>query len=486
MSKRGDLRTAVIREPSRGGRSRERPAGRAVRASVALAASLALLSGCAVVGDNYSRPTLDTPSQYRASPAGGPSLAATSWRDVFTDPTLQKLIERALAGNLDLQSAAARVRESQAQLVVVRAERLPTLGLGLTTTPTALRPSDTFTSTFLAAGLLSWEVDLWGRIARRVEAGEAEVARAQASRDGAQVSLVAEVASRYFEIGGLRDVLEATERNAQLQRDALRLMRRRNEAGIVSAAEVRQAEVQLATTEARVPGLQRDLSATENALALLLGAAPMPAPGERVRLTLPPALPAGLPSELVDRRPDLREAEQRLVAANARVGEARALLLPSLSITGALGRVSTALDGLVRNTGSDVASLGPNVSQTLYAGGALQANRAAAIARLDQALLAYRRTALNALREVSDAITSYDRIGEELQRQDERVKATLAALRLADRRFGAGVTSYLEVLDAQRQLLSAETDRVNATRARQVALVQVYRALGGGWEPAAR
>lgn len=456
-----------------------------MRAWVAVAGALAL-AGCAVVGDDYVRPKVDAPSQYRASPAPGPSLATASWRTVFTDPTLQALLERALAGNLDLQSAAARVREAQAQLIVVRAERLPQLGLGLTTTPTALRPGDTLTSTFLGAGLLSWEVDLWGRIARRVEAGQAEVARAQASMEGAQVSLVAEVASRYFEIGGLRDVLEATERNAQLQRDALRLMRRRNEAGIVSAAEVRQAEVQLATTEARVPGLQRDLSATENALALLLGAAPMPSPGERVQLTLPAALPAGLPAELIDRRPDLREAEQRLVAANARVGEARALLLPSLSITGALGRVSTALDGLLRNSGSDVASLGPNVSQTLYAGGALQANREAAIARLDQALLAYRRAALNALREVSDAITAYDRIGQELERQDERVKATLAALRLADRRFAAGVTSYLEVLDAQRQLLSAETDRVNATRARQVALVQVYRALGGGWEPAPR
>jgi multidrug efflux system outer membrane protein len=185
---------------------------------------------------------------------------------------------------------------------------------------------------------------------------------------------------------------------------------------------------------------------------------------------------------MIERRPDLHQSEQRMVAANARVGEAKALFLPSLSITGAFGAISGQLDQLLRGGAQDVASLGPNVSQALYAGGALVANRDAAVARSEQAVLAYRSAVLNALREVSDALVSYERSGAEFEQQVKRATATRAALRLADRRFAAGVISYLEVLDAQRQLLSAETELVNSKLNRQLALVQAYRALGGGWE----
>ena len=300
--------------------------------------------------------------------------------------------------------------------------------------------------------------------------------------EGARVSLVAETASRYFELGGARELLDATERSAQLQRDALRLMQRRNKAGIVSAAEVRQAEGQLASTEARLPSIQRQAAALENVLALLQGRAPGPGPALPAVLQLPAALPAGLPSSMIERRPDLRQAEQRMVSANARVGEAKALFLPSLSITGAFGAISGQLDQLLRGGAQDVASLGPNVSQALYAGGALVANRNAAVARSEQAVLAYRSAVLNALREVSDALTSYELSGAEFEQQVKRAAATREALRLADRRFAAGVISYLEVLDAQRQLLSAETELVNSKLNRQLALVQAYRALGGGWE----
>jgi multidrug efflux system outer membrane protein len=256
---------------------------------------------------------------------------------------------------------------------------------------------------------------------------------------------------------------------------------------------VRQAEGQLASTEARLPDLRRQVAATENALSLLLGRAPdavvTPAPepiAPPAASSLLSALPAGVPSELIERRPDLREAEQRLVAANARVGEAKALMLPSLSLTGTFGRMAFALEDLFSSSGSSaVASVGPNVSQTLYAGGALVANREAALARLDQALLGYRRSVLNALREVADALQAHDEAGAQLERQGARVVAQREALRLADKRFGAGVVSFMEVLDAQRQLLAAETDFVNTRLARQLAYVQVYRALGGGWTPPA-
>ena len=449
--------------------------------AVALA-MLLTVAGCKVVGDDYARPVVDVPGAFRGPAAAGDSLGEADWRSVFTDAQLQALVEQVLASNLDLQSAAARVREAQATLALVRSERLPQASLGLSTQVVPRNPGDALTSRFLAAGLLSWEIDLWGRIERRVEASTADLAGQRAAAAGARVSLVAETASRYFELGGAREVLDATERSAQLQRDALRLMQRRNKAGIVSAAEVRQAEGQLASTEARLPSIQRQVAALENVLALLQGRPPGPGPALPAVLQLPAALPAGLPSSMLERRPDLRQSEQRMVAANARVGEAKALFLPSLSITGAFGAISGQLDQLLRGGAQDVASLGPNVSQALYAGGALVANRDAAVARSEQAVLAYRSAVLNALREVSDALTSYELSGAEFEQQAKRATATREALRLADRRFAAGVISYLEVLDAQRQLLSAETELVNSKLNRQLALVQAYRALGGGWE----
>ena len=452
----------------------------------------ALLAACAV-GDDYRRPATEVPAAYRGATAPGPSLGARDWRAVFTDTTQQALIEAALVGNLDLQSAEARVREAQAAVTIARSGLLPSVGIGLSTSPTARRAGENLSSSFVAAGLLSWEIDLWGRIRRGAEAARGDLAAREAARDGARVSLIAETASRYHELTALRAVLASTESSARLQADSLRLMRRRNQAGIVSAAEVRQAEGQLASTEARLPELRRQVAATENALSFLLGRAPdAVATAALVPIVVPvtdataPALPAGLPSELIERRPDLREAEQRLVAANARVGEAKALMLPSLSLTGTFGRIGFALEDLFSSGGSSaVASLGPNVAQTLYAGGALVANRDVAIARLDQALLNYRRTALNALREVADALKAHDEAGAQLERQGARVVAQREALRLADKRFGAGVVSFMEVLDAQRQLLAAETDFISTRLARQQAYVQAYRALGGGWTPPA-
>ena len=469
--------------------------GRAQARVLMLAA--AMLAGCASAP--LPRPSApELPAAFRGATAAGPSLASRDWRVVFTDSAQQALIEAALAGNLDLQTAQARMREAQAALTAARSGLLPTAALGLNTSPTARRPGESLSSSFLVGGFLSWEIDLWGRLGYAVEASRGELAAREAARDGVRVSLVAETASRYHEMVALRAVLASTESSARLQTDSLRLIRRRNQAGIVSAAEVRQAEGQLASTEARLPELRRQIAATEHALSFLTGrapgevAAPMPpAPAVSQPAPLPlaaagpdsaAALPAGLPSELIERRPDLREAEQRLVSAQARVAEAKAMLLPSLSLTGAFGRIGFALESLLLNSGgAAVASLGPNASHTLYAGGALEANRDAALARLDQALIAYRRAALNALREVADALKAHEESATQLERQRARVVAQREALRLADLRFGAGVVSFLEVLDAQRQLLAAEADFVNPRLARQLAHVQVYRALGGGW-----
>ena len=445
-----------------------------------LAALLAVLAGC-TVGNDYRRPALDLPAGYRDADAPGASLAGRDWREVFTDPALRALIDQVLAANLDLALAEARVREAQSLVVIARSGALPNVSVALQTSPIARLPGETISSSFLAAGLLNWEIDLWGRIRRGTEAAEADLAARAAARDGAQVSLVAQAASGHFALAALRQTQAATIGSTELQRSSLRLMRRRNAAGIVSAAEVRQAEGQLAATEALLPEITRQIFVGENALALLLGRPPAAMPSVDAMWDLPPALPAGLPSELLERRPDLRQAEQQLVAANARVGEAKALLLPSLSITGTLGRVTTELGQLLNSAPQTVASLGPNVVQPLYAGGALAANRDAAIARLDQALIAYRAAVLSALREVADAVEAYRRGGEQFALQQQRVVAQREALRLADKRFAAGVVSFIEVLDAQRQLLAAETEVVNARLTRQLALLQVYRALGGGW-----
>ena len=444
----------------------------------------ALLAGCAV-GDPYQRPVIDLPAKFRGAEPAPASMATSDWRVIFDDPALHETIAAVLAANLDLAAALTRVREAQSAVVVARAGGLPTLALGLQTSPTPRLPGESLTSSFLGAGLLNWEIDLWGRVQRATEAAGADLAAVQAAREGVQASLVAQAASRLLELSALREVQAATEKNVRLQRESLRLMQRRNQAGIVSSAEVRQAEGQLAATEARQPDLSRQIAATENALSLLMARPPAPMPVVQVSLNLPAQLPAGLPSALLERRPDLRQAEQQLVAANARVGVAKAQMLPSLSITGAFGRLSTELTDLLRSPASTVASLGPNVTHTLYSGGALGANRDLALARLDQALIAYRSAALGALREVADALEAYRRSGEQASAQQVRVDAQREALRLADKRFGAGIVSFIEVLDAQRQLLAAETDLVNARLARQLAYVQVYRSLGGGWSSVA-
>lgn len=456
------------------------------RAVRPLAVAMTLVLAACAVRQDYTRPPLDVPAAFRVPSAPGDSLATRDWRAVFTDPAQQALIQAVLAGNLDLQAASVRIREQRAVVAVSRSELSPTLGIGLNTSPTARRAGDFFTSSFLIAGLLRWEIDLWDRIGLRTRAAEADLAAGEAAREAAQVSLISETASRYEELATLRALLATTEDSARLQAESLRIVRRRNQAGIVSTAEVRQAEGQLAGTEARLPDLRRQVAAVENALSLLSGHAPgkvttmEPRPISRAEATAT-TLPAGLPSELIDRRPDLREAEQRLVASNARVGEARALMLPSVSLTGAFGRIGFALKDLISNGGATVASIGPNVSQTLYDAGALEANRDAAVARMDLALLGYRRTVLTALREVADALEAHDEAGRQLEKQADRVDAQREALRLTDKRYAAGVVSFLEVLDAQRQLLAAETDFLNTRLARRVAYVQVYRSLGGGW-----
>lgn len=458
------------------------------RSSLVVALISLFAAGCAV-GPDYQRPDVSLPEQHataRAATANG-SLAESNWREVFTDPQLQELIAEALAAGPDALLAAARLREAEALAGVSRAPLFPQASLSVNTTPTMRKSGDQFTSSFMGGAAISWEIDLWGRYRRGTEAAQAELLANEAARDGMNASLVAQVARAYFQLAALHETLIITERSARNQGEVLRLIKRLSVAGISSAAEERQQESALAATEAAVPTLKRQIAETETAIALLLGRYPGRLKlSEAPKLELPGFIPPGLPSQLLEQRPDIRQAEARLVAANARVGEAKALYFPNVSLTAMFGGVSSSLADLVNGRASAVASVGPGLLLPLFAGGRIYFNKAAAEARLEQALIGYRKTIYNALGEVANGLVAYETSDELLDVQSRRVAAAREAMRLADLRFRAGTTSFLEVLDAQRQLLTAETQEVDALLQRRVALISVYLSLGGGWQPMVR
>lgn len=446
------------------------------------------VTGCAV-GPDYQRPDVWLPEQHVTAKAAAdrPSLAETSWREVFTDPQLQALIDEALAAGPDALLAAARLREAEAQAGVSRSPLFPQISLSLNTSPTARQAGENLTSTFLGGAGISWEIDLWGRYRRANEATRAELLASEASLNGMQASLVAQVARNYFQLAALHESLTITQRSASNQAEVLRLIKRLSAAGISSAAEERQQEGALAATESSLPTLKRQIVETENALALLLGRHPSSLTfAAAPQLSLPGFIPPGLPSRLIEQRPDIRQAEARLIAANARVGEAKALFFPNLSLTAMFGGVSTSLADVVHGRAPSVASVGPNLLFPLFSGGQLYFNKAAAEARLEQAVIGYRKTILTALGEVANGLAAYETSNDLMDVQARRVTATREAMRLADLRFRAGTTNFLEVLDTQRQLLAAETQEVQALLERRQALITVYLALGGGWQAQAR
>lgn len=454
--------------------------------------AVAVLSGCAG-NPALDKPSFAFPERFRptttATGEGGAgdtakSLAELQWKHIYTDAALQELINEALEAGPDALLAAARMREAQAVASAVRSGSLPQAGLALNTTATALQSGKDLSSTFLGGLSVSWELDIWGRYAAASSAARADLMAREESRNAIAASLVANTASLYYQIASLREVLVVTQRAVENQREVLKLVSKLSAGGVASAAEVRQQESVVATTAARVPTLRRQIAEAENALSLLVGRVPGTLRFEGgATLALTPLPPTGLPSQLLERRPDLRQAVAQMEGANARVNEAKAQFFPTLSLTGIFGGVSTSLTDLLSGQGSRVASLGPNVLLPLYSGGALPGNRDAALARLDQSIISYRKAVLTALGEVADALMAYSSSAEVLSIQGERVKASREVQRLAEMRYSAGTTGFVEVLDAQRQLLSAETDEVQSLLERRLALVRLYLALGGGWSP---
>jgi multidrug efflux system outer membrane protein len=450
-----------------------------------VAAALAL-SGCSV-GPDYKRPALPTPDAFygSAAPASEASLAEAGWWDVFSDPVLRSLIDEALKNGYDVRLAAARVEEARARYGLAGSEYFPTLGYSAGVSRahngSFQTPGDVTGNAINVSGLLSWEIDVWGRVRRLNEQARAQYLASEEGRRGVELSLVSDVASAYFDLRALDAELEIARKTRDTFQDTYDLFSRRLRGGAASALETSRAEVLLANASALIPGLEQRIVARENQITLLLGRAPGPVArgGSLTEQALPPAVPAGLPSALLLRRPDVRAAEQGLVAANAGIGVARAAFYPTLSLTGLLGGVSPGLHDLF--AAGRTWSIGAGLLGPLFAGGSLVAQERIARARFDAACATYEQTFTRALGEVSTDLVAIEKLASEEAERARAVGAARESVRLATRRYESGFSAYFEVLDALQQLLPAETALVVTRRDRLAALVSFYRALGGGW-----
>jgi len=448
---------------------------------------LGLLTGSCALGPDFSRPEVAEAGSFREG-ATGESIANLPWWQVFDDPVLQDLIRVALEENQDLQIATYRVEEAAAALGFTRAEQFPAFGIGAgagrgeTSNQVSGIPG-TIANDFTVYANVSWEIDLWGRLRRSTESARAELLATEAARQGVTISLVAAVADLYFQLRDLDNRLDIARRTLASRQESLGIIQTRFAGGIVSELDVRQAEIEEATAAAAVPAFERSIVTVENALSVLLGRPPGPiARGAPLRSDKVPATaPAGLPAELLNRRPDVREAEELAHAQMARVGIAEALRLPTLTLTGAAGFESDEIDNL-NESDANFWSIGGNLLGPLFEFGRNVRRVEVEKARTEQAILGYERTVLTAYQEVDDALAALRTGAEEFGARERQVASAQAAAVLSRARYDGGITSYLEVLDIERSLFTAELQASSILQQRYAALVQLYKALGGGWQ----
>jgi outer membrane protein, multidrug efflux system len=455
---------------------------------------LVALTGCAV-GPNYKRPQLAIPEQFRgAAPpaAGAASFADTKWQELFPDPTLNQLVTTALEHNFDLRIAAERIEQARAQLGITRANQFPFLDVqaGLT----GSRSSSVGSSTFVRAGTnlsatyttvgaaLSWELDVFGRLRRLSEAARANYLASQEGRHDVTVSLIAGVMDTWFQLLEQDSELEISKKTQGIAQDSLRLVELRRGRGAASGLDVRQAEQLLYTAAARSAAAERTIAQTENQLSLLQGAAPAAQPRNRrlEEIPMPAQAPPGLPASLLERRPDIRQAEQDLIAANAEIGAARALYYPQFSLTAFAGGQSRYLFDLLTSP-ARVYSVAPTALQSIFHGGQVRGQVRLSEARQRELLVNYQKTIYTALREVADALAAFDRLREETAQQEKLVTTLEDTVRLSDLRYRGGLDSYLQVLDAQRNLFTGQLALAQLRLAERQSVVEIYRSLGGGW-----
>jgi multidrug efflux system outer membrane protein len=448
-----------------------------------------LLSAACSVGPAYQRPAAPVPDAFRyADVQEATSVADLPWWQLFKDPTLEALIREALAQNQDLAVAAARVQETRAMARGAAGALWPTLGVQVSGAHGQL--SSRKTTPGLAVGgaygldaAVSWEVDLWGRVRSARDAADAQAIGSEEDRRGLVLALVSGVAQAYLELRALDLRLQVAQANGELRKGTLDLFEAKAKGGVASDLEVEQARADHAVTLAAVPSTRRLIALKEHELCVLLGRQPGPIDRgyDLVETPVPPALPAGVPASLLERRPDLRSAEQAAIAATAGARVATAERFPRLSLSGVLGLGSPSLSTLF-SPDALMWSVGGGLFAPIFEGGRLKADQEAAEARVAQASAAWRQAVLVALREVSDQAVSVKMFTEVRIQNEVEVKSTSNAARLAMLRYQGGISSYLEVLDAQRRQFSSATDLVDARRDELVAVVQLYKALGGGWQ----
>src|SRR5436309_7518179 len=449
-----------------------------------------LLAACAL-GPRYRRPAVPTPETTRGEhgPGDAASLADSPWWAIFGDPPLQALVEEALRSSHDLRAAAARVEQARNQIAIARADMFPQVSYQ----GQAVRertfvpgvpgsPANVTFDTFLGTFNLAWEIDIWGRIRRATEAARADYLAAEAARRGVLLTLVSDVAQAYFELLELDRELEITQGTTITFQDTLDLFRRRYAGGIGTLLEVSRASAALTQARAGIPELERQIVAKENQLSILLGRPPSdiarrkPLDGE----SPPPEVPVGLPSQLLERRPDIQQAEQAVVAANADVGVAVANFFPRLGLTGLYGGQSSELENVVKSAGN-VWAIGGSLAGPLFQGGRLLVSYRATSAAWDEAVERYQQATLQAFAEVSNALVTHQKLKGVHADRDETTKALQTSVALSLQRYNDGVANYFEVLEAEQQLFPAELDLARTQRDELVAVVTLYRALGGGW-----
>ena len=465
---------------------------RFVRAPFVLIAGV-FFASC-TLGENYKRPAIQTPSAYRSasSEISAASLADLQWFELFRDDTLTGLVKTALQDNFELRIAAERVLQARAAYGITRSAQWPSVdgSADLVAARSSQKGAvqgipagaDTDVSYTQAGFSLGWELDVWGRLRRLSEAARAQYLATEEARRGVITTLVADVSDTYLALRGLDLELEIAKRTRDVATDNLRLTEARRSSGVASGLDVRQAEQLLFTATGQIASIEREITLTENALSLLLGHVPQDIPrgGSLEALHAPPSVPAGLPSALLERRPDLRSAEQSLIAANAQIGAAKADYFPRISLTGFLGGQSRALTDLLSGP-ARLASASVGATVPVFNAGRTRGNVKLAEAIHREALVNYQRVIYTAFKDVSDGLAAHTKTTEQRAQQERLVEALGAASQLATQRYQGGLDSYLPVLDAQRNLFQGELELARLRQQELATVVQLYRALGGGW-----
>jgi multidrug efflux system outer membrane protein len=448
--------------------------------------------GCSV-GPNYQRPNVDAPAAYRGLPEDQAAKGETSslgdekWSDVFQDKELQSLVRTALQNNYDVRIAAARVLEARAQLGITRADQYPSLSGGAGITAQRNPAAGPIPAYSLTQGQVSvsasWNLDFWGKYRRATEAQKARLLGQEWAQKAVMSSLVASVASGYFQLRELDLQLAISERTLASRKQSLELTTLRTEHGIDTMLDQRQAEQLVYTAGAQVPDLERQIEQQENALSILLGNNPGSIPRGLQLTEQPhaPEVPAGLPSSLLERRPDIREAEENLIAANAEIGVARAAYFPQISLTGTGGYQSSSLTNLFSGP-AGLWSFGGSLVQPIFEGGRLKSGVRLAEAQRQEILLTYEQAIQNSFRDVSDALIAYQKNREFRIQEEKLTESARDAAQLSEQRFNAGATDYLEVLTNETNYFADELTLAQAQFNELQALVQLYQALGGGWQ----